>query len=62
VELDLTGVIALALLQQTGAPIPAFWLVDRLSDLGGLALLVVGAVAAFYATYRLLDRLMIVSR
>ena len=61
-ELDLTGVIALALLQQAGTPVPAFWLLDRLADLGGLALLVLGAVAAFYATYRLLDRLMIVSR
>ena len=61
-ELDLTSVMAVALLQQAGAPVPAFWLLDRLTDLGGLALLVLGAVAAFYAVYRLLDRLRIVSR
>jgi hypothetical protein len=61
-ELDLTSVIAVALLQQAGAPVPAFWLLDRLTDLGGLALLVLGAVAAVYAAYRLLDRLRTVSR
>jgi hypothetical protein len=62
VELDLTSVIAVALLQQAGAPVPGFWLLDRLTDLGGLALLVLGAVAAFYAAYRVLDRVRIVSR
>jgi hypothetical protein len=62
VELDLTSVIAVALLQQGGTPVPAFWLPDRLTDLGGLALLVLGAVAAFYVAYRLLDRLRIASR
>jgi hypothetical protein len=62
VELDLTSVIAVALLQQAGTPVPAFWLLDRLTDLGSLALLVLGAVAAFHVAYRLLDRLRIVSR
>jgi hypothetical protein len=62
VELDLTGVIALALLQQGGTPVPAFSLLDQLTDVGGLALLVLGAVAAFHAAYRVLDRLRTVSR
>jgi hypothetical protein len=62
VELDLTSVIAVALLQQAGAPVPAFWLLGRLTDLGSLALVVIGAVAAFYAAYRVLDRMRIASR
>ena len=61
-ELDLTSVIAIALLQQAGTPVPAFSLLDRLSDLGGLALLVLGAVLAFYVASRLLDGLRIISR
>jgi hypothetical protein len=62
VELDLTSVMAVALLERAGAPVPGFWLLDRLADLGSLALLVIGAVAAFYAACHLLDRLRIVSR
>jgi hypothetical protein len=62
VELDLTSVMAVALLQQAGAPVPAFWLPGRLADLGSLALVVVGALAAFYAAFRVLDRVRIASR